>query len=282
MKQRFAALILTLVTLFAVCVSASAQDQPLTVKYVPRTQRGTLFYLDVYSGTGFGAAIFELRYDASLAEYRGIFCDDADAEAMAADTGGTVKIVYSSRTAAQGKLFRISFSQLDAGSMTAELRVLQAVDGSLSDCSGVPAYSLRITLDESGTSPSGSDSAKKSASSSGEKESRKGSGSTLSTVGADVSEVSAPADTGGVFRDFSKPDHMTWFLLGGAVVILAGLFTAAGYFIGKRRRAATAAPKEEPAWEPDGEEEDYPDEPDEPEPPQDPPLTAEEIFKELE
>ncbi len=261
--------------LITLCLSASAESGSLSLKYVPRTERGTLFYLDVYSDTPVGAAVFELSYDPSAAEFRSVIYDDDRGAVTANPDGGRVKIAFSHRSGVSGKLYRIAFKALAEGVLRFELRTTQAVDAKAAYLTGISGAALDVDLSKEDIVSA--DSSKKSAS---EKSSSKKNDSKKS-YGGSKSEISMPDDAvldekpddyGGVYRDLSKPDHTSWFLLGGSAVILAGLFVGLGILLGIRAKKKQAPPMDE----------DEPQIQEEPEELPAPQPTVEEIFKEIE
>ena len=320
MKRLIAAWILAALMLLMWLPSAAAKDHSLTIKYVPRTQRGTLFYLDVYCDSVIGAAVFELGFDASAAEYRDAFCEDENGSAMGNPNGDTAKIAFSHRSGVSGRLFRVAFKALDTGTVRFSLHPVQAVDGSSRYLNDLPDCSLDVKFGEddvveAGASASGEAAdtpaaRQKSASGSGvgskkssagaDKSKKRDSGSEKpgredkQSYGGSRSDVSEPDDIaspkiteadGGVFHDFSGQDNTTFFILGGASVILAGLLVVVGILIGKRMKKKRPLSEEDESDDgrqiaEEGEEAALPDAPEMPE--NDLPPTAEEVFRDIE
>lgn len=215
------------------------------MQYVPRTERGTLFYLDVYSDPAISAAVFELCFDSSAVEYRDVDCEDENGCAMGNPDGDTVKIAYSHPSGKSGKLCRLSFKALKPGTVCFWLYPTQAVDGELDYLKDLSDASLEVKLGKDDVILS-DDAASKSERNALEKSSAKSksptekpgkksyggerSGITEYTAGSEATEA-----TEGAPLDFTGGNNRTWFMLGGAVVLSAVLLVGAGYFIGKKR-----------------------------------------------
>lgn len=234
------------------CTTATAENQTLSIKYVPRTQRGTLFYLDVGSPVSMSAAVFELYYDASSVEYRDVSGDDDDVSVRASTGDGVVRIAYCHTSAGSGRLFRVAFKALRAGDVCFSLHMSQAVDEKLNYLTGISDCALDIKLGKEDVFEySSSGSSKNTSSSEKKKAVYSGSDSRSNTKDPAVngSEDEVLTDTDGFdFRDISPNDHTRYILIGGSVVILAGLLVTAGYYIGRRvrkRKDVKDAPSED-------------------------------------
>lgn len=322
MKRLFFVIMILLFALPAVCVPAAADSEPLSLSYVPRTERGTLFYLDVSAAADLSAAMFRLEYDPSSVEYRGVFSEDDDASVMGNAENGILRVVYSRRSSSSGKLFRIAFMALRQGETAFSLSAEQAVDGDLQFLTGISGYTLKVKLgkddvvysesdessredgisaeadDSSGASGSSkSSSSAKSANSSKTSGAGKQSDSKAETDAAkdhpSATELceealgeKETAEDSGIFRDFSEKDSTSFLLLGGGVVLLAGLLVTAGVIIGKTYRKKRVPEEDDADALPEerGEEAEPEDADLEEEllPPQLPENSPEEIFRDIE
>lgn len=215
------------------------------MQYVPRTERGTLFYLDLYSDPAISAAVFELRFDSAAVEYRDVDCDDENGCAMGNADGDIVKIAYSHPSCKSGKLCRLSFKALRAGTVSFSLHPTQAVDGELDYLKDLSDASLEVKLGKDDVILS-DDAASKSERNALEKSSAKSKSPTekpgKKSYGGERSEITeytagseATEATEGAPLDFTGGNNRTWFMLGGAVVLSVVLLVGAGYFIGKKR-----------------------------------------------
>lgn len=262
--------------LLAFCVSVSAESDPLSIKYVPRTTRGTLFYLDVSCDASVSAAIFELRFDPNRVEYRSVNSDDDHASVMATTDGGLVKIAYSNRDAAKGMLFRLAFKALSAGEADFTLSLSQAVDGDLHYLTDVPVCKLTVKLGKEDVAAGSTSISEKSAKSSEKsKKTYSGSKSSLTTEDDTSDDEATGKKSGGIFRDLSGAGSMTYLVLGGAIVILAGLLVGAGIIVGRKMKKNPSVNEEIP-------DENDPEEMTEDTVPEIPQPTVEEIFKDIE
>lgn len=274
--KRLITLLISAIMLLAFCVSVSAESDPLSVKYVPRTTRGTLFYLDVSCDASVSAAIFELRFDPDRLEYRSVNSDDDHASVMANAGGGTVKIAYSNRDAAKGMLFRLAFKALSAGEADFMLSLSQAVDGDLHYLTDVPVCKLTVKLGKEDVAAGSTSISEKSAKSSEKsKKTYSGSKSSLTTEDDTPDDEATGKKSGGIFRDLSGAGSMTYLVLGGAIVILAGLLVGAGIIVGRKMKKKPSVDEEIP-------DENDPEEMTEDTVPEIPQPTVEEIFKDIE
>lgn len=245
--RRIATLFVALTMLIgAFSVSVSAQT-PLSVKYVPKTQRGTMFYLDLFSELPIGAAVFDISYDDDVAEFRGVYCDSADAAAEAHAENSVIGLAYSNRKPSSGKLFRLSFIALKSGTINFAVTVTQAVDSELSYLSDIPACQLSVKLGKEDIPVSSANSAKASGKTTSKK-SYSGSKSNITVSSGDGDNKAADsAEAEGISLDLSGQNKTTFFLLGGAAAFLVCLLIVAAYFLGKRRREKIPQEEEIPA-----------------------------------
>lgn len=251
MKRIISILAVLLTVMTFCCAPASAEGEPVYAEYVPRTQRGTLFYVDVYCGTELSAAVFELRYDPAVAEYRTVYCDDDNASAVGSAENGAVKIGCSSRSSAKGKLFRVAFKALRDDRLRLVLHTVQAVNGGLDYLTDIPDYTLDIPLDADGSAASSGVESSKSGASRLSKKTYGGSKSGI--FGEDGAHSTESDDNGvgagsGISRDYSGSDNNLYFLLGGAAAILACLLIIGGVMLYRRVKMRRSAPPEMPEF----------------------------------
>ena len=274
MKRIVSVLMLTAVLLGCLCGSAKAERQALSLKYVPRPERGSLFYLDVYSDSALSAAVLELDFDAASAAYRGVSCEDENASVMGNAAGNTVKLVFSHRAGMSGKLFRVGFKAIGEGTVRFTLRTDQAVNADLDYLNDLSDCTLEVRLTKADViaaedaryddrANASSDKQAKSGKAAAEKKSEKSKkqvygGTELERYASEkVAEAEAMTEPEkGIFRDYSGEDRTTFFLLGGAAVLLAGLLVVAGIVIGRRMKKK---PSEDEEPEIDAKEDDAAD-----------------------
>ncbi len=247
MKRLMIMLVLAAIALTVCCASAAAENHTLSVEYVPRTTRGTLFYLDVYSEAPVGAAIFELRFDPGRTEYRSVYCDDNNAAALSNADGGTIKIAYSNSSERKDKLFRVAFKALSAGDTEFTLSVSQAVDGELRYIDNIAACTLTVKLGQEDVAAGKSAvTVKGLRSSESSKKKSYGSSKSYSSEAKDENAGDlAKAEKEGFFVDLSGKEKMNYLLLGGGAVIAAGLLVAAGMILGKKIKKPPAVTGEQ-------------------------------------
>ena len=249
MKRFLSALLSCLFMMTALCIGASAESGSLSMQYVPRTQRGALFYLDISCDTPVSAAVFVLDCDPTIAEYRDVFCDDDNACVMGNADGGSVKIAYSHRSGASGRLFRVAMKALSKGTVRFTLQMTQAVDAQLDDLTGVSDGLLEVTFGKDdvpdfGTmtvekhteAPSKSSGKSKKPTEASEKKAYSGMKSERSQSDADEDEEKLSDDEPEYSRDLTGKDKLQWLTLGAAAALTAVLLAAGGFILGRKMR----------------------------------------------
>lgn len=243
--KRMLSVLLIVAFLTAPCIVASAESTDLSVKYVPRSQRGALFYLDVYIDQPVSAALFELHYDPVFAEFRDARCEDDDADAMGNAVDGTVRIAYSHRSAASGRLYRLSFKALRTGTTRFSLHPVQAADRDLNDLTGLSDCSVEVKFGKDDVVASGAAARQKSAESSEKtaksaEKSSKTKKTSSDTHASDAIESDGEEDetqaTGGKDIDYSGGNSKLWFVLGCATALFVVLAAGAGFVLGRKLR----------------------------------------------
>lgn len=233
------------------CLAPSAAQQNITLKYVPRSERGTLFYLELSCDPAVSAAMFELRFDPSAVEYRDADCDDEDGYVTGNADGDTVRIAYSHRAGKSGKLCRLSFKALKAGAVSFTLHPTQAVDADLEYLNDLTDASLEIKLGkddvirsddaDSGSKKSASDRSSAKKKDPSEKTKKRSYGGEKSGIEEYTADGTGSTEaTEGAPLDFTGGNNRTWFVLGAAVVLSVVLLVGAGYIIGKKRMLRSA------------------------------------------
>ena len=250
MKRILSALILPLLLVSELCLPAGAKKTPISLQYVPPTQRGTLFYLEVYADTDIAAAVFELHSDPT-AEYRSAACDDDRASVEAVEEGSAVKIAYSNRSSASGRLFRLAFKAQSSSGVRFTLHTSQAVDGELRYLTDIPDVVLEIRPETADSDSGAAQSQKKlSDSQSSDKKSYGGSRSEKSDSGKssddDEDDDKDNSDKGLVLRNLSSRSYtLPYSILGVASIVLPILMITFAYVIERRRRKKEAKKEEE-------------------------------------
>ena len=234
---------LLLLWVLPICICSAAED--CSIEYTPRSERSAVFYIDVYSAREVTAAVFELRFADDMAGYYSVAADDT-ATVCDHSEKGKVTFAYASSTAVSGKLCRVSFKALKAGSVDFTLHMLQAADVEKKLLSGWSDPSLTVKLGkedvEAASRVSRTDGTTTGTAASA---SRRGGGKSDLGVGEDGAEDS-PSD----FFDLRKDDSvLKWILLGAGIPILIGGLVWLGILIGRRSKDKTEKRKEKPGEE---------------------------------
>lgn len=233
----FAAVVLVLL----LCPPVNAAGDGLYAEYVKKSDRATLFYIDIYMQREVSAAVWELTYDPEMAAYRSADAVNTDATVRAVDGDGCVRIAFADSAAVRGKLCRLGFKALNTGSCRFVLRLSQAADSDLRYLQSLPDYTLTVTLDKNdldasastqksrGTKADGSSSRVSSKSSSAEDEDEEA---------ARDGERSAE----GIIHLPGGGRPWIYAALGAGAVLLMGALVVIGVIIGRKSRAAHEDP----------------------------------------
>lgn len=243
MKRILAAAAALIMILMLSCVPAYAEAGRLSLAYVPPTERGTLFYLDISYDGAVSAALLELSFDSSLAEFREVKAVADTTRVKAQSDGGTVKIVLGDTDRVSGKLCRLGFKTIGSGSINFILRMTEGVDGDLHYIDSPPECSLKVSLSLGSSAVSGNSSGK----------SYRGSESNKSgSKTADPDSATDDEEARARVRDLRSPDrnNTTPIILGVAAGTAAFLLVIFGFIIGRRSHK-----KKTPAEKNGGEEE---------------------------
>ena len=219
----FAALLLIYLM---ICPSASAARAWLYAEFDPPSDRGSIFYIDVFSDTQLSAAMLELDFDSSIAEFRSADAANDTSDIDHKADGDRVTIVFCDSGAVSGRLCRLTFKALGEGAFSATLRMTDGVGGDLNRVSPPDPFMIEaeITGSSGGSSRSGSGSS--SGSSYG--------GSKSSKTGTSGDSGSTPGEGSKTRLDFSISRGMDHFLLGAGAALLAVLLVVMGIVIGRK------------------------------------------------
>lgn len=245
-------LLITLICIPFFSFGCLAAEGDFYCSYAAKTENGTLFYIDVFCDHKVAAAVFELGFDGSTAEYREVSAADPADTVRANFTGDIVTVAFASGNAKSGKLCRFTFNGLRAGDCLFSLHMRQACDDDLNYIKGLPDQSLTVSLGKDGRASGSSSSLSSSSASSGSNASAKteSKSSNSKSVKGDKSEIStADSDDSGSksgLYDMRKNDPLRYILLGAGGVVLIGALVFAGYLIGRKKRAE-AEPREDSA-----------------------------------
>ena len=231
MKRLTAAVTAILTIMLFLCLPAHAVDGRLTLEYVPRAERGTVFYLDIsYDGT-LSAATLELSYDGAAAEYREIGASASTSTVKTKAENGVVKIVFGDSAGVSGRLCRLTFKALSGANAAFTLRMTEGVDGGLNRIGAITPATLTAAPGGSYSSKSGSSGSAYS-----------GSKSDKTYVPPDSTEY----DGDGSSRDLYTPNarkRPSFAMLAAAAVLLTLIL---GFFIGRRSLLDKKKPADPP------------------------------------
>lgn len=209
-------------------------------EYVPKSENSTVFYIDVYSTVGVSAAVMELDFDESFTEYREVSAAQKSSTVRSAKENSSVKIAVADSGTVKGKLCRVAFKAIQAGTCTFSLHITQAADGEPKMLSGFSDSSIEVKLGKddvvSGSASKTSSKASSNVSSKADKN------------GSDSDEYIDP-ETGEVI-DLRKNHALKYILLGAGIVILIAALVFAGIMIGRKtadksKDAASGEPSEQ-------------------------------------
>ena len=228
--KRVASVILVLIIMISSSVCAFAARGELYAEYVPRSERGTLFYVDVYCDTALSAAGFTVDYDGAYSSFYDVYTAKDASTVKARDDGGRLTVVFCDPDGVSGRLFRLAFKQFSAGTVSFGIKMTQGVDKDLKYISPLPECTLSAALTESSGSASSRIGSSMAVTDDAPKGKRSGELSVFSAVGASGDEP------GGRMYGLSKPNDIKYFMLGVGAAILAGLLVFLGMMIGRRSK----------------------------------------------
>lgn len=251
--RRFAAAILLLILLpFCVIDTAAAGD--ISMEYTPKSERSSLFYIDVFCKREVTAAVFDLQFDDSMVSYHSVSSDDAAVSVRDNLQDGKVSVAFASADAVSGKLCRLSFKALKVGSVNFVLHFSQAADANKTLVTQLGDSTLTVKLGKDDI-VTASEEKSKTASGSSSKSNASGSSSKSSQSvkskrgGGDDDEDDEEDD------DFSPSDvvdlrhgesPLKWVLIGAGIPILFGALIWLGILIGKRSKNTDKKSEEKP------------------------------------
>lgn len=224
---------------------ASAATPAMYAEYVRKSERASVFYVDICMDTEVSAAVFALSYDSDMVEYREAKAEIDKASVRAVDQDGCVRAAFAADSGVSGRLIRLSFKALKTGQCSFVLRLEQGVDGRLAYLGALPQYELNVSFDKSDVVTASKSAAGKT---DAEKTSASKSKSRVSSAGDTGDDPDAQAADGGSLW-IGGSHEWRYILLGAGAVVLAGLLALTGYLIGKRSAAKQKSADKEEAKE---------------------------------
>ena len=229
MRRLFAALTAFMMIFTYYCSPAFGARSWLYAEYDPPSERGSLFYVDIVAERELSAADIELRFDSSLAEYRSVDAEGSGSVVGAKADGDVIRIIFADKSGISGTLCRLTFKELDTGTLSFKLRMTEGVDSELNKISPPEEYTFTAELSSGSKSSSSSRSAKQSSAS--DKSSYSGAKSSKTRTADDPESTAGEQERG--YRDLSKSRDMSWFLLGAGAALLVVLLVILGIVIGR-------------------------------------------------
>ena len=229
-------------------------------EYVPKSENSTVFYIDVYSTVDVSAAVIELSFDESFVEYRETSAAQKSTTVRSEKENGLVKIALADSGAIKGKLCRVAFKAIQAGTCTFGLHINQAVDGDPKMLGGFSDSSIEVKLGKDDVvSSSASKASSKGSSNASSKADKNGSSSrSYLKNGSDSDEYIDP-ETGEVI-DLRKNHALKYILIGAGIVILIAGLVFTGIMIGRKTAKESKGTASGDSPKHDNRAEDYPTE----------------------
>ena len=241
--KRIAALTIILLLIFFGIPCAA--DSGFYCEYSPKTEKSNVFYIDIYSTVDTSAAVMELGFDESFAEFREVSAAEKSTSVRSAKENGAVKIALADSGAIKGKLCRVAFKALQAGTCTFDLHISQAADSEPKLIGAFPDSSIEVKL---GKDDIAAGSASTASSKTSSKNDKNGSSSKSYLNEASESDVYVDPATGEVI-DLRKNHAVKYILIGAGIVVLFAALIYAGVLIGrktagKKKKAVSEEPNE--------------------------------------
>lgn len=260
--KRAAVWMIVLLMLF-IGIPCSAESS-FYCEYVPKSENSTVFYIDVYSTVDVSATVMELSFDESFVEYRETSAAQKSTTVRSTKENGLVKIALADSGAINGKLCRVAFKALQAGTCTFTLRVSQAVDGNLKTLTGFSDYSLEIKLGKDDVVAGSASKASSKASSGVSSKADKNGSSSRSYIknSADSDEYIDPVTSEVI--DLRKNHAVKYILIGAGIVVLIAALVFAGIMIGRKtadKKKEVGSAESENNTPEDAADQDDPDDP---------------------
>ena len=231
MKRITACLIVLLMLFVGIPCSAAGG---FYCEYTPKSEKSTVFYIDLCSSDEVSAAIMELRFDEKIAEYREASAVEKASTVRAACDNACVRIAFADSGSVKGKLCRVAFKALQAGKCSFTLHISQAADSAPNLMTDFHDSSIEVKLGKDDVVASASaKSAKTSSKSSGK--SNTSSRSTISGV-LDDEEGNADMPIGGVY-DLRKLQVWPYIVVGVLSTLLVVGLVFLGVMLGRRKSA---------------------------------------------
>ena len=201
-------------------------------EYTPKSEKSTVFYIDLYSSDEVSAAVMELSFDESFVEYREVSAVEKTSTVRSACDNGNVRIAFADSDAVNGRLCRVAFKALQTGTCSFTLHISQAADNELDLMSDLNGSTVEVKL--------GKDDIVASSSSKESKSSSKASGNSDASSRSSISSASEDEDGNadipvGGFNDLRRQKVWPYILIGAFSVILIAGLVFFGVLIGRKK-----------------------------------------------
>ena len=100
--KRITAWMIVLLTVFIGIPCSAASG--FYCEYTPKSEKSTVFYIDLYSSDEVSAAVMELSFDESFVEYREVSAVEKTSTVRSACDNGNVRIAFADSDAVNGRL----------------------------------------------------------------------------------------------------------------------------------------------------------------------------------
>lgn len=216
-----------------------------TCEYVPKAEKGSLFYIDVCSSVEVRAAVMELRFDDSMVEYREVSAAGKTASVHAVCDGGCVKFAFADSGPVAGRLCRVAFKALRTGDCAFRLHISQAADAQPKLIGDLSDFTLAVKLGRSDVTSDGSVKTSAKTSRAAEEGS---STSLLYPAETPEDDPDAELPEGGIV-DLRQDHALRYILIGAGSVILIAVLVFAGFLLGRKTAERKSRASEESSGE---------------------------------
>jgi len=235
-------------TLFFLCIEGSAAEAFYTA-YTPKSANSSVFYIDVFCDREITAAVFELSFDNDMVSYYSVSAENRSSSVRDRAQSGKVTFAFADSSPVSGKLCRVSFKALHAGSVSFTLHTEQSADADRKKLPSFDDHTLIVKLGKEDVVSEGA------VTHSDSKDSSKGSKSSIRSS-SNQDDTDDSSHFGGVF-DLRREDPHRWILIGAGGVVLIAALVGLGVLLGRRMKARKLPEKaddptsSEPQDEPD-------------------------------
>lgn len=249
MRRVIAAFAALVICLF--CAVCSAKEIGFSCEYTPKSEKSSVFYIDVICEREVSAAVFSLDYDEKFVSFRSVDATESTTTVRGNDAGGRVTVALADSGSVKGKLCRLSFQALSQGETSFVLKVSQAADDSMDKVETSEDYTLTVTFDKDdvvSSSSKGSKSSSGSSSKSSSSSKGRSGGSSIWDNGDDPS--------GGDYYDLRPDNTWIYILIGAGSMLLIAAAVGVTIYVMKKKKLQPEQSADPAEPKPDDEEPD--------------------------